>query len=92
MCLQKGRKVKSKGQNLNETAERLNIQVENDQTIYKNRTMTQKLQQQAWKANSISMLTTAGSQSIISTKATNSNSGSQIITPETIGPKWSGLS
>lgn len=52
--------MKSKRQNINETAERLNIQVENDQTIYKNRTLTPNLQQQAWKANSISMVTTAG--------------------------------
>ena len=83
--------MKSKGQNINETAERLNIQVENDQTIYKNRTLTQNLQQQAWKANSVSRVTTAGSQSTISSKTTNSNSGSQTITPETKGPKWSGL-
>ena len=56
--------------------ERLNIQMDNGQTVYKNRTLTHNLQQPAQETNPLSTVTSPGSQ---------------IITPVATGPKHPGL-
>ena len=66
------------------TLERLNMQTDNGQTIYKNRPLTHNLQKPAQENN---LLSTSRSEEL----RLASNQGSQTIVPVTISPKKPGL-